>query len=168
MQETSSQELIDFLVLKETFGRNDDIIISITHEDIFNREYLQQLVDFHRQLEAEVPYTRSIKSLVNARHIYGEDDELIIEDLLDVVPEHEEALDRLKQIALRHPLYRDTYITADGKTNIDVDFCLLKLANSIIKFPTSNISCRLLPLAACTPPILIIAFGKVSIFVACE
>ena len=113
--------LIEFMAFKEEFGRDEQYVLSIEHPDTFSETFLQQLIDLHQMLEQEVPYTDEVNSLHDVRDIYGDDDELIVEDFLEYVPETSEALLAKKQKALSKSLYRNTYITEDGKvTNIFV------------------------------------------------
>jgi predicted RND superfamily exporter protein len=50
---------------------------------------------------------------VNARHTYGENDELIVNDLLEEIPESEEELKALRTKILANPVYRDHYVNED-------------------------------------------------------
>ena len=55
-------------------------------------------------------------SLINVSFVRGEEDELIVEELMEDWPETEEAIEALKQRVLNHPLYPNLFISEDGKT----------------------------------------------------
>src|SRR5690606_978186 len=75
---------------------------------------IQHLRDFHKQLEDEVPYVKTVDSLVNARHTYGADDTLFIEDLLPkVLPTDPVKLETLKKYTFNSPTYRNYLISED-------------------------------------------------------
>ena len=115
----SDPALQDFRQFKDEFGRNDDIIISIHSDNIFTETFLKQLTTLHTQLETEVPYAHSVSSLYNARNIYGADDELIVEDLLDILPEDKKGYAKLKEKVVNHRYYQDLFISRDQQaTNI--------------------------------------------------
>ena len=103
---------------RDQFGRDDRIVIGIAGADIFTETFLQRLASFHHAIEARVPYLEDVESLINARSIYGTEDELVVEDLfaewLAEWPETMEPLTATKKRALGNPLYRNLVLSADG------------------------------------------------------
>jgi predicted RND superfamily exporter protein len=107
---------------RQQFGKDDHIYIGFTPDEVFDPVFLKQLQALHQEIEAKVPYVKSVTSLINARNTYGEEDELIVEDLLDPIPESAEALAVLRQKALANPFYQNYLISGDGRfTAIDVE-----------------------------------------------
>jgi predicted RND superfamily exporter protein len=99
---------------QDEFGRPDLVMIAIRPPDVFDPTFLEKLRHFHRTLEDEVPYVDEVQSLINARSTRGERDELIVEDLLEDVPDTPEALAALRERVLSNPFYRNTLVSEDG------------------------------------------------------
>ena len=79
--------LLEYNRFRDQFGRAELVIIAVRAPEIFNAGFLAKLQSFHTDLEDEVPYLREVTSLVNARNTRGQNDELIVEDLLEGWPE---------------------------------------------------------------------------------
>jgi len=108
---------------RDRFDRDDRIIVALAPEDVFAVDFLEKLRRFHLALEEELPTTQEVTSLFNARLTRGEDDELIVEDLL------EGWLDEWPEDAARHtaglrervfanPLYLDTLVSRDTRLTV--------------------------------------------------
>ena len=108
------QTLIDYNAFRDQFGRDEMIIIAIKPPDVFDPVFLEKLRSLHEELEENVPYMDDITSLINARNTRGEEDELIVEDLLEEWPETPEAVAHVKQRALENPMYVNTMISEDA------------------------------------------------------
>ncbi len=115
--------LLTYNRFREQFGRDELIIVALESAAVFTLESLQSLHQLHAELESRVPYLDSIDSLVNARHIYGDDDELIVEDLLQSFPQNDAQLAALRERVMAHPLYVNSLISKDAT----VTTLLLKL-----------------------------------------
>ncbi len=100
---------------RRQFGRDELIFIAIEPQEVFSQDFLKRLKAFHEDLENEVPYLDEITSLVNARNTRGEQDRLIVEDLLYDWPEDATALEDLKKRVLSNPLYLNRLISEDGR-----------------------------------------------------
>ncbi len=100
---------------QDQFGRDEMIIIAVTPPEVFERGFLEKLGALHRELEDEVPYLDEVTSLINVRETRGEADELIVEDLLEVIPRESSELARLEERVLASELYPNLYISEDGK-----------------------------------------------------
>ena len=95
---------------------------SLHPPEIFDLAFLEKLRAFHRDLEREVPYLERVTSLINARSTRGEGDELIVEDLLERWPEHQEDLRALRERVLGNPLYINILISENAKfTTVSLD-----------------------------------------------
>ena len=115
--------LLTYNRFREQFGRDELIIVALEQPQLFTLESLRTLQKLHAELEADVPYLDTIDSLVNARHIYGDDDELVVEDLLQALPKDDAQLNALRERVLTHPLYVNSLISKDAT----VTTLLLKL-----------------------------------------
>ena len=107
---------------RQRFGKDDHIFIGIRPESVFDTAFLSQLADLHEEIEASVPHVNKVTSLINARNTYGQDDELIVEDLIEQIPESADALAALRSTAMSNSFYRNYLLSADGQfTAIDVE-----------------------------------------------
>jgi predicted RND superfamily exporter protein len=107
---------------REQFGRDTKIAIGIDPPEVFDLAFLERLREFHQALEADVPLLEEVTSLVNIRNTRGEDDRLIVEDLLEDFPETKDELATLKARVMSNPLYQDYVISRDGSfTSIIVE-----------------------------------------------
>ncbi len=107
--------LLTYNEFRRQFGRDDLIIVAIEPTDVFNQNFLKKLKAFHKDLEKEVPYIDDIISMVNVRNTRGDEDRLIVEDLLEKWPEDEAALAALRQRVMSNPLYLNRVISEDGR-----------------------------------------------------
>jgi predicted RND superfamily exporter protein len=107
--------LLEYNRFRDQFGRAELIIIAIQAPEIFHFRFLEKLRAFHVDLEVQVPYLREVTSLINARNTRGDNDELIVEDLLEGWPDKKNIdLRTLKKQVLENPLYVNHYISEDG------------------------------------------------------
>ncbi len=110
---------------RDIFGRDEFIVVAIEHDNVFSFEFLQTLQVLHENLYQALDHIKDVDSLINARHIYGEEDELIVEDLLEIWPEDEAQLLNLKNLVVNNPLYQRLLISDDHTmTNIILRFQL--------------------------------------------
>lgn len=101
---------------RDLFGRDEFIIVTVETEEIFKSEFIEQLRELHQRLEDEVPYVDTVDSLINARHTYGENDTLVIEDLLsEELPSDPEELAALKDYTYNRSNYENYLISSDHK-----------------------------------------------------
>lgn len=127
----------DFL---DQFGRTGAIVLAIRPPEIFNRHFLMTLKALHQDLEKNVPYVRSVNSLINARKTTGNGEELIIEKLFEGWPENTADLPTAKAYALTNPYYKNFILSEDGKLTaivIDVRANAVKIENDD---PASDLS----------------------------
>ena len=107
--------LIDYNAYRDQFGRDELILVAINSPEVFDNNFLHKLKALHDDLTENVPYIEDITSLVNARNTRGEEDELIVEDLLENWPETPEEIAIIKQRVFDNPMYKNTLISEDGK-----------------------------------------------------
>lgn len=107
--------VIEYNLFREQFGRDDRLIIAVRAPDLFNREFLERLRSLHERIEAEIPHVDEVESLLNARVTRGDDEGLIVEELLDPWPATSADLERIRSFALANPLYTNSVLSADGR-----------------------------------------------------
>ncbi|MDH3348400.1 MAG: MMPL family transporter [Desulfobulbaceae bacterium] len=110
--------LIKYRNFRDQFGWDQAIIIGLNPKSVFDINFLNRLKAFHHSLEREIPNLYQIKSLVNVPYIKGEEDEIIVEDLLSLVPTDQKELIDFRQKVLNHPLYPGIIVSADGTFTI--------------------------------------------------
>ena len=105
--------------MREQFGRDDLVFVAITPANgrpVFEVGFLERLRDLHRRLEAELPWVEEVQSLVTARLTRGVDDELIVGELMEEWPADSAAVQLLERRALANPIYRNLYVSENGRT----------------------------------------------------
>ena len=105
--------LLAYNEFRDQFERDDRLLIAIHTDRVFDRDFLERLRDFHRDLEDEVPQVDEVDSLINARSTRGDQDQLIVEDLFEEWPEDDAALAAIKSVALANPLLPHLVISED-------------------------------------------------------
>jgi len=128
-----SQEIKTYDEFKALFGRDELIFIGIDVEDIFEQKFIDQLRALHEQLEAEVPHLKRVDSLINARHTYGEDDTLYIDDLLPAeLPTELESLAALKEYTYSNPNIKNLLLSEEK------NFTAITLQMNANRYETDN------------------------------
>ena len=100
---------------RNRFGRDEVIVASIQSSDTLAPEFLARLKDFHAALEEETPHLEEVRSLINARVTRGDNDELLVEDLLEEWPRSPDEWMRLRKFVLNNPFYRNLLISPDAR-----------------------------------------------------
>ena len=107
--------LVTYNEFRAVFGRDELILITVGPGEVFELAFLEKLRALHDELEEEIPHVDEITSLINARSTRGEESELIVDDLLEELPENEAEMRRLREYVLAHPIYRNLLISEDGR-----------------------------------------------------
>ncbi|MBT6179599.1 MAG: MMPL family transporter [Deltaproteobacteria bacterium] len=97
------------------FGITDMIIVAVESENIFTPENLEKLQQLHNALLEEVKHVERVDSILNARTIRGEQDELLVEEFLNPIPSSQAELDVKRKQAIEHPLYQNLVISKDAR-----------------------------------------------------
>ena len=126
--DTSTEQLLKpddpirlrYEAFREQFGRDELIVVGIAGPRVFARDFLERLTALHRALERDVPKLVDVTSLVNARDVRGEANELVVEDLLEEIPGSDAELAALEARVLASPTYRDLLISRDGTFTVIV------------------------------------------------
>jgi len=111
----NSPTLKDYNAFRDQFGRDDLIIIAIGPTDVFSLSFLEKLKTLHEDLRDDVPYIEEITSLINARNTRGENDALIVGDLLEDWPENQSQVETLKKRVMGNPLYLNRLISENAQ-----------------------------------------------------
>ncbi|MFP4446187.1 MAG: Fis family transcriptional regulator, partial [Desulfosudaceae bacterium] len=116
LRDTNPSKII-YNEFRDQFGQDRIIVIAITAENLFSEEFFLRLKDLHQDLEERVPYLDEVTSLINARNTRGEDDRLIVEDLLEGWPQERRVdFERLKKRVMANPAFINQIVSSDGHT----------------------------------------------------
>ncbi|MGA1177100.1 MAG: hypothetical protein ACO30O_16105, partial [bacterium] len=107
--------LVNYNSFRDQFGRDDLILVGIDTPEVFNAEFLRKLQAMQDDLEREVPHIREVNSLLTVRSTRGAEDELIVGDLIEEIPEDSQKLAALKEYVLSSPTYPNWVISPDGQ-----------------------------------------------------
>jgi len=100
----------------EQFGRDPlSICLAIETSDIFNIDFLKKLKSLSDEICLKVPHVEKVETLINARNIRGESDNLIVEELFENWPQTQKELNLIKERVRSNPIYRDTIVAQDEK-----------------------------------------------------
>ncbi len=122
---------IEYNEFRQQFGKDDHIIIGLKPAEIFSTSFLQTLQQLQADIEDKVPYLKKTTSLLNVRHTYGMEDELIVEDLIESIPQSLQQLEALKQKAISNPFYQNYLLSREGGfTFIDIEPVAIKMIKS--------------------------------------
>jgi len=121
--ETSTEEFlkasnptrIAYDEFRHQFGRDDQIVLAIRTETVFDRDFLLRLRAIHEDIENEVPNLEDVSSLINARNTRGENDQLIVGDLLEEMPETDAELAEVERLVRANPMYSNLLISEDAR-----------------------------------------------------
>ncbi len=105
---------------RDQFGLDKVVIVSLDPADVFDQKFLHTFKEFHLALENDVTYLDEITSLINADYIHGDGDDLIVDNLIDHVPQSNDEMKSLKERVLSSQLYRNILISEDGSFTIIV------------------------------------------------
>jgi predicted RND superfamily exporter protein len=121
--ETSTEEFlkasnptrIAYDEFRNQFGRDDQIVLAIRTETVFDRAFLARLRAIHEDIENEVPDLEDVSSLINARNTRGEGDQLIVGDLLEEMPQNDADLAEIERLVRANPMYPNLLISEDAR-----------------------------------------------------
>ncbi len=126
--------LIAYNQFRDTFGQDDTYIIAMQPRHGLTLKFMHHLHRFHRELEASVPYVDEVTSLANARVVRAQGDALIVDELMDPVPQSKEDLERILALIDRYPLYENLLISKDRR----IAFILVK-ARAVITLDDTDV-----------------------------
>ena len=113
---------IEYDVFRDQFGRDEKLMIAVKTDSIFNLGFLKKLDNFHSVLEDELPHIKGVDSLINARNTFGIEGELIVEPLIDDLPETQEDMSRLRSTITNNSFYKNLLYSEDfTMTTVTID-----------------------------------------------
>ena len=113
---------IEYDVFRDQFGRDEKLMIAVKTDSIFNLGFLKKLDNFHSVLEEELPHIKGVDSLINARNTFGIEGELIVEPLIDDLPETQEDMARLRSTITNNSFYKNLLYSEDfTMTTVTID-----------------------------------------------
>jgi len=111
-------QLVAYEELQADYTRSDNILVMFEPKsgDVFTNDTLLAVAAFTEEAW-KLPFTVRVDSLTNYQHIYGEEDDLIVIDLVEEAGElSADQLDEVRQIALKQPLLLNRLLSEDGGT----------------------------------------------------
>jgi uncharacterized protein len=105
---------IQYNAFRTQFGRPELIIVMAQADEIFEPGFLNRLNSFHQTLQQEVPYVRSVTSLINVRDLRYDRLTISTEGLLEKWPDVD--LKKIQARANASKLYENFILSEDGKT----------------------------------------------------
>ena len=113
---------IEYDVFRDQFGRDEKLMIAVKTDSIFNLGFLKKLDSFHSALADELPHIKGVDSLINARNTFGIEGELIVEPLIDDLPETQEDISRLRSTITNNSFYKNLLYSEDfTMTTVTID-----------------------------------------------
>jgi len=120
-------QLLAFEALENTYSEANTVLIGIASRegDVFQRETLMAVESLTEQ-SWQLPYSSRVDSLTNYSHSRGEEDDLIVEDLVqDAAALDDAALAHIKDIALNEIQLVNRLVAEDGgATGLLVNFVM--------------------------------------------
>ncbi|PIE42477.1 MAG: hypothetical protein CSA49_00420 [Gammaproteobacteria bacterium] len=105
-------DIVTYNKFRDIFGRDELLVIGV-EVAAFSEPFFTQFKKFYDQLDRKVPHTDAVDSLLTARHVYGVEDELIVEDLFENWPETPQQLQAIQDIINTHSLYKNFFISSN-------------------------------------------------------
>ncbi|MDX1693816.1 MAG: efflux RND transporter permease subunit [Ketobacteraceae bacterium] len=104
--------ILEYNAFRDVFGRDELLVVGV-EIPAFSQAFFRRFELLYRQLDQELPHTDSVDSILTARHVYGVEDELVVEDLFEQWPETDKELAALKHLMETHPLYKGFFVSPD-------------------------------------------------------
>ena len=123
---SDNPQLVAFEELQEAYTRSDNVLIMFEPHsgDVFTNDTLLAVAAFTEDAW-RLPFTVRVDSVTNYQHIYGEEDDLIVTDLVEEAGELDASeLERIRQVALAQPTLLNRLLSPDSSTtgvNITVE-----------------------------------------------
>ena len=119
-------QLVAFEELQEDYTRSDNILVMLEPKsgDVFTNNTLEAVAEF-TDLAWQLPFSVRVDSITNYQHIYGEEDDLIVTDLVEEPAALDSAqLELTREIAQAQPVLVNRLLSTDSSTtgiNITVE-----------------------------------------------
>lgn len=100
---------------KTVFHNDEFFIIAFEKENIFTKENLLVMKSITNAL-SNIEEAREVKSLTNIDDAVGGKDTFTVKRFLEKIPDKPQELEKLKQQAIKNPLYVNSFISRDART----------------------------------------------------
>lgn len=139
--------LLAYQQMRETFGQDNRIVVTVGGGDIFDLGFVQRLAGLHEALGARVPYIAELFSPYNIPFIDYRDGGLYIEDLVRNILARGEDPSAMRERILDTPLYRNFIVSEDGRlaTIVIEPNRFAPHPSDCVARPAEGISCPPLP-----------------------
>ncbi len=100
---------------RKLFGRDEVIVAAVRMPEKPDIPFFRKLRNLHEDLEKNVSGIEDVTSLIDARHLRGNAESLVVETLFDKDPDSRKDLDRILRRMDENPLYVNTLISSDKR-----------------------------------------------------
>lgn len=100
---------------KEIFGTDEFVLFVVKVPDIFDSQVMKDVEAFRIQTE-ELPYIKESLSYTNIRTVRGSDDMILVEKLVEEIPQSEGAMAALRKRAMAEKEWVGNFYSPDGTT----------------------------------------------------
>lgn len=98
------------------FGQSGYGLVTIeTPESVFTLENLQRIKALQEDIEKNVPHIDEINSLVSTQHTLGNQEGLVVKDLVELWPATEADMPAFRKMVMDNPAYLDNMISGNGR-----------------------------------------------------
>lgn len=108
-----SSEILQYNAFLTKYERDEVVLLTLQSSELFSLEFFSALNALHQQLENELPYIQEVDSLINARNVYGLEDELVIETLTEDFPKTPKQMEKIKAFAIGNSQNVNRYFDKD-------------------------------------------------------
>jgi len=98
---------------REQFGRDELVIVGATSANVLTPEFARQFQSLYETIDRTLMGTEAVDSLLNARYVYGEDDELHVDDLFEPFPQSTTDFREILRRIDSNSLYRGLFVSND-------------------------------------------------------
>jgi len=101
---------------EEIFGNNNDAMLLVEADDVFDPEILGVIRELSRELEKKVPWAEEVVSLTEFEFTQGTEEGLLIEPLVpEVVPTDPVEIEKIRSLAMSKQSFKNRLVSDDSK-----------------------------------------------------
>lgn len=108
-------DLIAYNHFKEIFGNDEMLLIVSRVDNIFDAQVMKDVESLREKL-SDMPYVDDVITYTNIKSIKGIEDGIIVEKLIEEIPESKAEEQKARKIALKEKDYIGNFYSADAKT----------------------------------------------------
>lgn len=100
---------------EELFGNDQYVAVMVENDKLFSKEVLEKLRQLHHELYDSVPFADKVSSLIDVEFTRGTEYGMSIEQIVpENIPDSEEALEEIRNLAFSKKNFRERLISSDG------------------------------------------------------